>query len=213
LYIIKKQLSLNLSKTAKISLFILIVSAIFWLGAINVRFFIGNQLLNYDEFNFRTSIPPDEENQIFKMVSDSSMMIMFAYVYVLVSAVIFMKSCKINLRENPWLLMSAILFFVFVPVELYTSYIDLKFVLLFDKRPANHDRLLELFGERIGFLRGVPWIAVMSYYTIIWLSVFKPMKKSIAQIEEEEKLIEDTHGYKYIFHEDDDLILEDISKN
>ncbi|MBK8550514.1 MAG: hypothetical protein IPL53_05400 [Ignavibacteria bacterium] len=201
---------MNLNKKAKVSLFLLIVAAIFWLGAINVRFFIGNQLLNYDEFNFRTSIPPDEENQIFKMVSDSSLLIMISYPVVLICAIIFLRSCKINLRENPWLLMSAILFFVFVPVEIYTAYIDLKFMILFDKRPANHDRLLELFGERIGFLRGVPWIAVMSYYTIIWLSVFKPMKKSMAQIEEEEKLLEDTHGYKYIFHEEDDLMTEEI---
>ena len=152
---------MNLNKTAKISLFLLIVASVFWLGGINVRFFIGNQLLNYDEFNFRTSIPPDEENQIFKMISDSSLLIMIAYAVVLTCAIIFMKNCKINLRENPWLLMSALLFFAFVPVEIYTSYIDIKFMLLFDKRPANHDRLLELFGERIGFLRGVPWIAVM----------------------------------------------------
>lgn len=199
---------MNLSKRARVSLFILIVFAIFWLGGIIVRFFIGNQLLNYDEFNFRTSIPPDEENQIFKMISDASLMIMIAYPIVLVSAIVFLKSCKINLRENPWLLMSAILFFVFVPVELYTSFIDLKFILLFNKRPANHDRLLELFGERIGFLRGVPWIAVMSYFTIIWLAVFKPLQKSSLELEEEAKRLEETHGYKYIFHEDDDLIFD-----
>lgn len=198
-----------LNKKSKIALFILLTGAIFWLGAINVRFFIGNQLLNYDEFNFRTSIPPDEENQIFKMISDSSLMIMAVYPVVFIAAIVFLRNCKINLRENPWLLMSAILFFVFVPVEIYTSYIDLKFIILFDKRPANHDRLLELFGERIGFLRGVPWIAVMSYYTIIWLAVFKPLKKSIAEIEEEEKKLQETHGYKYIFHEDDDLIIKE----
>lgn len=199
---------MNLSRKSRISLFILIVGSVFWLGAINVRFFIGNQLLNYDEFNFRTSIPPDEENQIFKMISDASVMIMIVYIIVLVSAIVFVKTCNINLRENPWFLMSVILFFAFVPVELYTSYIDLKFILLFNQRPANHDVLLKLFGERIGFLRGVPWIAVMSYYTIIWLSVFKPLKKSHSELESEAEKIRDTHGYKYIFHEEDDLIFK-----
>lgn len=200
---------INLNKTAKISLFILVVASFFWLGGINVRFFIGNQLLNYDEFNFRTSIPPDEENQIFKMISDASLMIMIAYVVVLAAAIVFVKSNKINLRENPWLLMCYALFFIFVPVELYTSFIDLKFVLLFNERPANHDKLLEYFGERIGFLRGVPWIAVMSYYTIIWLSIFKPMKKTAEELEKQDELAEDAHGYKYIFHEEDDLILKE----
>jgi len=139
-------------------------------------------------------------------------MIMISYIFVLASAIVFVKSVKINLRENPWFLMCCILFFAFVPLELYTSFIDMKFAILFDKRPANHDKLLELFGERIGFLRGVPWIAVMSYYTIVWLAVFKPMKKTMAQIEEEEKMIEDTHGYKYIFHEEDDLVTEEFNE-
>ncbi|MEO6694221.1 MAG: hypothetical protein ABIY50_08135 [Ignavibacteria bacterium] len=187
----------------------MIVSAVFWLGAINVRFFIGNQLLNYDEFNFRTSIPLDEETQIFKMISDASLLVMIFYAFVLVSAIVFIRSCKINMRENPWLLMSTMLFFVFVPVELYTSYIDYKFIILFNQRPANHDQLLKYFGERIGFLRGVPWIAVMSYYTIIWLAVFKPLKKTFQEITEEEKQSLEEHGYKYIFHEEDDLILEE----
>ncbi len=182
--------------------------AIFWLGGITVRFFIGNQLLDYDEFNFRISIPPDEENQIFKMISDASLMIMFSYTAVLISAILFMKTCRINLRENTWLLMCAILFFVFVPVELYTSYLDLKFILLFDKRPANHDNLLKLFGERIGFLRGVPWIAMMSYFTIIWLAIFQPMKKTAAELKEDEERLKETHGYKYIFHEEDDLTIK-----
>ena len=200
---------ITLDKKARISLFILIVASIFWLGGINVRFLIGNQLLNYDEFNFRTSIPPDEENQIFKMISDASLMIMVSYAVVLCSAIAFARTCKINLRENPWLLMCFMLFFAFVPVEIYTSYIDVKFMLLFDKRPENHDRLLELFGERIGFLRGVPWIAVMSYYTIIWLSIFKPLKKSKEELEKMDEAETETHGYRYIFHEDDDLIIKE----
>ena len=200
---------ITLNKTAKTSLFILVAGSFFWLGGINIRFFIGNQLLNYDEFNFRTSIPPDEENQIFKMISDASIMIMCAYLVVLVAAIVFARSNRINLRENPWLLMCYLLFFVFVPVELYTSYIDLKFILLFNERPANHDRLLELFGARIGFLRGVPWIAVMSYYTIIWLSVFRPLQKTKEQLEKLDEVSKETHGYKYIFHEDDDLVLKE----
>ena len=32
----------------------------------------------------------------------------------------------------------------------------------------------------------------------------------MTQIEDEEKLLEDTHGYKYIFHEKDDLIIEEV---
>ena len=164
--------------------------------------------MNYDEFNFRTSIPPDEENQIFQMIANSSLVIMIAYAVVLVSAILFLKNFNVKLKENPWLLMCAILFFAFVPVEVYTSFLDIKFVLLFNQRPANHDQLLKYFGERIGFLKGVPWIAVLSYYTIIGIAIFKPLQKSAEQLELE-KLRTKEHSYKYIFHEEDDLIVED----
>lgn len=197
-----------LNKKSKIALLIFCIAAIFWLGAVNVRFFIGNQLLNYDEFNFRTSIPPDEENQIFQAVANCSLIIMVFYPIALLAAITFIKNCKIKLKENPWLLMCAILFFAFVPVELYTSYLDLKFVLLFNTRPPNHDILLKLFGARIGFLKGVPWIAMLSYYTMVGIAIFQPLKKSHSELEYEKTRAKE-HSYKYIFHEDDDLLLDE----
>ena len=193
-----------MSKSAKIWLFLLIVGTIFWLGGINVRFIIGNDLLNYDEFSFRTSIPTDEENMIFKLLSYTSVLIMISYLVVLVSAIIFLKKCKIIFKENPWLLMCSILFFAFVPVEFYTTYLDIKFYQLFLEHPPNHDGLLKLFGERIGFLKGVPWIAVLSYYTIILIAVIKPLKKSKEELELDKKKNEE-YSYKYKMHEKDDL--------
>lgn len=193
-----------MSKTAKFWLFLLIVSAIFWLGGINVRAIIGNDLLNYDEFSFRTGIPPDEENWIFRLLSFSSILIMISYAVVLTSVIGFLKSSKLNIRENAWLLMCSILFFAFVPVEIYTYYLDIKFYLLYLQNPPNHDGLLKIFGERIGFLKGVPYIAVLSYYTIIFIAVFRPLHKTKSQLEEDKKK-ESEYSYNYIMHEDDDL--------
>ncbi len=194
-----------MDKKAKIWLALLIVSAVIWLGAINVRALIGNDLLNYDEFSFRTSIPPDEENWIFRMLSHSSLLIIGAYVCTLVFSIVFLKKAKINLKENPWVLMCIILFYVFVPVELYTSYLDIKFYIMYLNNPPVHDGLLKIFGERIGFLKGVPWIALLSYYAIIVISVLQPMKKSTAELEEEKKKMLEEYSYKYFMHDKDDL--------
>ena len=181
-----------LNKVSKFWFLLLIVSAIVWLGSINVRFIIGNELLNYDEFSFRTSIPPDEENMIFKLISNVSIVLMIAYVFTFVSAILFMKTCKINLKQNAWLLMCSILFFMFSPVEFYTSFLDLKFILLFFSEPPNHDELLKIFGERLGFLKGVPWIAILSYYTIIGIAIYKPLKKTQKELDED-KIKTDEH--------------------
>jgi hypothetical protein len=194
-----------LDKKAKIWLALLVVSAVIWLGAINVRALIGNDLLNYDEFSFRTSIPPDEENWIFRMLSHSSLLIIGAYISTLIFSIVFLKKAKINLKENPWVLMCIILFYVFVPVELYTAYLDLKFYATYLDNPPVHDGLLKIFGERIGFLKGVPWIALLSYYAIIVISVLQPMKKSSAELEEEKKKMLEEYSYKYFMHDKDDL--------
>lgn len=166
------------SRSNKIALALLIIAGIFWLGAINIRALIGNELLDYDQFDFKTSIPPDREYTIFQLLSGASLVIVISYTVVFICAIWFMKTTQLKIKENGWLLMSAILFFMFSPVEIYTYYIDVKFMLLFLTNPPNHDELLRLFGKRLGALSGVPVIALLSYYAIVVISVFKPLRRS-----------------------------------
>ncbi len=175
------------SRSNKIALTLLVISAVFWLGGINVRTLIGNELLDYDQFDFRTSIPPDRENTLFQMISNASLVVVISYVITLISAIWFLSTTKMKMRENGWLLMSAVLFFMFVPVEIYTNYLDVRFMILFQQGPPNHDELLKLFGERIGAFRGVPVIAVLCYYTIIPIAIFRPLSRKKKVNAEEEK--------------------------
>jgi hypothetical protein len=176
------------SKSNKIALLLLILGSVFWLGAINIRALIGNELLNYDQFSFRIAIPPDRENALFQMMSNSSIVIVISYFVVFISALWFLKTTELKFKENGWLIMSTILFFIFSPVEIYTYYLDIKFALLFHSNPPNHDELLRIFGKRLGALAGVPIIALLCYYTIIGLAIFKPLtKKHDVQYAEEEK--------------------------
>ena len=177
--------NIQVSRSNKIALTLLIISAIFWLGGINIRTLIGNELLDYDQFDFRTSLPPDRENTLFQMISNASLVVVISYAIVLISAIWFIASTKLKMKENGWLLMSAILFFLFVPVELYTNYLDVRFMILFHQGPPNHDELLKLFGERIGAFQGVPVIAILCYYTIIPIAVFRPLRKP--KVTDEEK--------------------------
>jgi hypothetical protein len=164
----------NSNKTA---LTLLAIAAIFWLGAINIRALIGNELLIYDQFQFRTSIPPDRENTLFQLISNASLVVIISYAVVLISAVWFAATTNLKIKENGWLLMCYILFFIFVPVEVYTYIVDIKFMLLFRSNPPNHDELLRLFGQRLGALSGVPVIALLCYYSIIPIIIFKPLRK------------------------------------
>ncbi len=173
------------TKSNKLALTLLIGAAIFWLGGINIRALTGNELLNYDQFNFKTSIPPDREFTLFQMISYSSLVIIISYFVVLTCAIWFIKTTNLKIKQNGWLLMCAILFFMFAPIEIYTYYLDVKFMLLFQSNPPNHDELLRLFGKRLGALSGVPVIALLCYYTIIPIAVFRPLSKKINEEQKE----------------------------
>jgi len=197
--------NITLSKSAKFWLLILTVSAIFWLGGINIRFLIGNELLNFDEFNFKVNLMPVELSLIFKLISYSSLVIIISYTILFISAIFFLKTCKVNYRENVWLLVCAIMFFIFSPVEFYSNYLDFRFYLMYLADPYEYEQKLLLFGERIGLLKGVPWIAMFCYYTILGIAIYKPLKKTAEELEREDKL-EKEYSYKYIMHEEDDII-------
>ncbi len=188
---------------AKIWLTIIIFAGITFLGGINIRFIIGNQLLNFDEFSFRTDLLLEEQNLIFRLLSYSSLVIMFAYLVLFISAIMFLINYKVNYHENVWLLMCAILFFIFSPVEFYSSYLDFKFYLLYLQPNPDWKLQLTLFGKRIGFLKGVPWIGLLGYYTIIILAIFKPMRKTKEELEKVEE-VNKQYSYDYLMQEDDD---------
>jgi len=174
----------NQSRSNKIALSFVIAASIFWLGAVNIRAVIGNELLVYDQFQFRTSIPPDREYTLFQLMSNSSLVVIIGYAVVLISAIWFVLTNKLKLKENGWLLMCYILFFLFVPAEVYTQFIDIKFMLLFQTNPPNHDELLKLFGQRLGALSGIPVMALLCYYSIIPIAIFKPLRKKKEQTPE-----------------------------
>ena len=194
-----------MNKGSKFWLTVLVIGSITYLGAINVRFIIGNELLSFDEFNFKSFLLPVELSLIFKLISYSSLVIIISYLIVFISAIFFLIKYKINYRENVWLLISAILFFVFSPVEFYSSYLDFKFYLMYLEDPYEYEQKLLVFGERIGLLKGVPWIALLCYYTIIVIAIFKPLKKTKEELEKADDESKD-YAYKYIMHEDDDII-------
>jgi len=84
--------------------------------------------------------------------------------------------------------MAPIMFFLFVPVEVFTGYLDIKFILLWEK--TKH--VLELQGmsvyeeystimretlsHRIGALSGLPVMATLSYFTAVIIIAWQPLK-------------------------------------
>ncbi len=163
----------------RVSLFTCIVASIMWLGAVNVRALIGNDILKPGQLAFQDYIDPQAEREVYRLISITSIAVIAGYAATLVSAIVFLLSSPFKLKQHGWLMMSAILFFIFVPVELYTHYLDWKMIYLEFYTSADIGQFREVFLARVMALQGVPFIALLCYYTIITLAVFQPLKKLV----------------------------------
>jgi hypothetical protein len=161
---------------ARISLVALCIAGSIWLGGVNIRAIIGFDLLQTGTLDFKTNIHPYVERMVFALIAQSSVVVDLAYLIVWVSAVAYLRSTTLHLREEGWLMMSVILFFLFTPVEVYTAVLDGKMWYLDHIGSNDLVEFRKIFIHRLGALAGVPMIALLSYYTIICLAIFRPMK-------------------------------------
>ena len=164
-------------RTWRIAVFALIVSAIFWLGASSSRVIIGNTLLQTGTLEFEQYLAPDAEREIFRLLSIVSLVVISSYIGVLISSIVFLIAGPFLLRQHGWLMMSAVLLYLFIPVEFFTMYLDAKMIYLEFFTTADRGSFRELFIARVAALAGTPFIAMLCYYTIIALAVFQPLKR------------------------------------
>ena len=162
---------------AKMSLTALCIAGFIWLGGVNIRALIGFDLLQMGTLDFKPNIHPYVERTVFSLIAQSSVVIDIAYVFVWISGLIYMRSTALLLRENGWLMMSVILFCLFTPVEIYTAVLDGRMWYLDHIGSNDLVEFRKIFIHRLAALAGVPMIALLSYYTIICLTVFQPMKR------------------------------------
>lgn len=165
------------SSSWRVALFVFVVSGIFWLGGANIRAIIGNDMLKIGTLEFEEYLPPEAEREIYRLLSFTSLFLIISYCTAVISSVVFLVSSPYRLKDHGWLMMSAILFYLFVPVEAFTMYLDGKMIYQEFFTTADNQVFRELFIARVAALAGAPLIASLCYYTIIGLAIFQPFKK------------------------------------
>ncbi|HTY00303.1 MAG TPA: hypothetical protein VMG09_09780 [Bacteroidota bacterium] len=163
------------------ALFVCIVAGIFWLGGTTARAFIGNDMLKPGTVEFEDYLAPESEREVFRLLAVTSAVVGISYIVALVSSIVFLATSPFRMKEHGWLLMAAVLFYLFVPVEIYTMILDGKMIYKEFFTTADNEVFRELFIARVKALSGAPVVAVLCYYTAIGLAVFQPFRKSLPQ--------------------------------
>ena len=165
------------SAAEKFALFFLILGTIAWLGGINIRGVLSNHLLVMGTLESEPNLNPIVEREVFRLINYSSIVTILGYTTVFIAGIVFLRSTRFTMKENGWLMMSALLFYIFSPAELYTSFLDGRMVSLELWGNVEIATLRELLIKRIAALKGLPYIALLCYYTIIGLVIWQPLKK------------------------------------
>jgi hypothetical protein len=165
-------------RTAKIFLVIFIIASLCWLGGINVRALVGFDLLQMGTLDFKPNIHPYVERTVYTLIAQSSLLVNIAYIIAWLAGIGFLRTSDLKLKNHGWLMMSAILFYMFTPVEIYTMVLDVK---MFQIDFIGSNDLVEfrkLFIHRLAALAGIPMIALLSYYSIVIIAIFRPFRRS-----------------------------------
>lgn len=165
----------------RVALFVLGISWIVWVGTSNMRTLIGSDLLEPGTMRLLEYIAPDAEREIYRLLSMTALVTMVSYGLVLISAAVVLARSPWKLKENGWLMMSAILLYLFVPVEMFCMLLDARMVYLEFFTAEGNSAFRELFLARIGALSGAPFVAMFCYYGIVALAVFQPLKRTPVQ--------------------------------
>ena len=165
------------SVVARCALVVMVLGAVTWLGGINVRASVGFSLLQFGTLEFKPNIDPGIERAVFSLVAQSSMILNSAYALLLVATIVWMRAARPDFRAEGWLMIASILFFAFVPVEIYTMVLDVRIWMLDAAGSNDLVEFRKLFIHRLAALSGVPMIALLSYYTGIALVVFRPLRR------------------------------------
>lgn len=170
-------------------LFLLAIATIFWLGGLSMRALIANEFFLSGTLEYDPAISLDMERILFQLIYAASITVLIAYFVVLVSAIVVVRIIPLPFKEHPWLLMASLLFFLFVPVEIFTGYLDVKYILLWIQTldildvqglPVyeQHSAMLrETLSHRIGALGGLPVMAMFCYFTVVAVLIFQPLRK------------------------------------
>lgn len=161
---------------AKIFLILFIISCAVWLYGSFMKNYYAGELLTFGTIEFETALVPAGERLIYHAWSEQSILSAAAYPVMLLTALGYLRFTFRTFRSDGWLLLSAILLFAFIPVELYCFWLDWKIIGLnyWGEWPLEEFR--KAFLSRVTALAGLPLIAQLCYFTIPVISIVQPLK-------------------------------------
>ena len=166
----------KLSKISKIFLFLFVSSGAIWLGSYITRLSLFYHIFQPPNFALKEFVSDQNLAGIFQSLIASVSINLILYLVMITAFILFIITSKLNLKLNGWLFISAVLILISLPFELYLMLIDYKLVIVVLNDNFNSKEVLNLVVKRFTVLSSFPIVEILSYFAIIYLFLFQPLK-------------------------------------
>ncbi|PKL82847.1 MAG: hypothetical protein CVV24_07970 [Ignavibacteriae bacterium HGW-Ignavibacteriae-3] len=168
----------KLSQTARIFLFLTLLSLALFLGSYLTRQTVVYQLFEVNGIDLKTMFNGQNLPAVFSVMVPAIILNLLTYYVFLISFIIFLITSGIKLKYEGWLFAILLIVALTAPFEIYLSTIDFQLIQQIISDPSQVEVILNLVKERVSDLSSFPLIMLISSAVIIFLTVFRPLRKT-----------------------------------
>ncbi len=152
-----------------------LASGSIWIGSYLVKLFLIYQLFEPKDLILKEMFLINDINTVLLSMLPAFITPFLAYIIMIISFVLFLLFSKISIKENGWLFISIMIILITLPFEFYLLIIDYKIISLLLQSSFSADSIIILVRDRITSLSSFPIIEILSYLSILFLIIFKPL--------------------------------------
>src|SRR5574338_499042 len=167
----------KISTVSKVLAVLSLISASIWIGSYLSRLFLVYQIFEGPDLILKSYVNDANVEGILISIMPALVVHFVAFIFMIVTSILFIATSKLNLRNNGWLFIILVAILITLPFEIYLMIIDLKIILMLQSTSFDSNAILFLLRDRIKVLSSYSIVAILTYLSFYYFIVFQPLTK------------------------------------
>lgn len=167
----------KISTVSKVFAVLSLISASIWIGSYLSRLFLVYQIFEGPDLILKSYVNDANVEGILISIMPALVVHFVAFIFMIVTSILFFATSKLNLRNNGWLFIILVAILITLPFEIYLMIIDLKIILMLQSTSFDSNAILFLLRDRIKVLSSYSIVAILTYLSFYYFIVFQPLTK------------------------------------
>ncbi len=155
-----------------------VISFAVWLGSYISRQLIVYQLFEPINLELKNLYNLQNITDVLETILPILVINLISYLFFLLLFFLYIFYSKIEIKNEGWLFIILMIVIITAPFELYLALLDYKIIGLLYSGTFDTNTVVELIRKRIVVLSSFPLIEVFSYIAVIFIVIFKPLRKN-----------------------------------